>query len=322
MSTSTDHFPFLQLPGELRNQIYREVLRLRERANDGIYLLKTPDAFTKGKHGTAWTLTQVNAQLRSELLPFVHPVRWAGVAMCELARYIQTFYAFRNASPIISKEPPISNPTFLTQDAKLRVCISHKGYYQRLPDNGVDLLPVLRALEYIHSVDLSFNTWCLYRCDLAVVQKLFETWPQWRSDIAQLGVLDVTLRIKYDSKNENSSGRQSRSLTLNCKATTHTSEKKRVLALCAFVWKTGLRTLHDRGDKLTVSFVTPKTKRGQASDVMFSVFENSVKMEWVSKGVLCRARLVDDETESGYQFRVEKKHVEGKDVLRLDTPLG
>ncbi|KAF2439564.1 hypothetical protein P171DRAFT_501836 [Karstenula rhodostoma CBS 690.94] len=316
MSKSAEQFPFLELPGELRNQVYREVLRLDELPNTIVVRLKTPDSSSEGKHTTAWTLTQVNKQLRSELLPLVHPTRLAAVALCDLAGYVQTFYVFRDAGPVNSEASLNSTQTFATKDPELKIWTSRKSLHYRLPAAGVDLLPILHALEHIHNVQVSFHTWCIYNWELAITHQLHKTFSQWRADIPRLGLLDMTLRTKYDGKTQYPCGRQSSSITLQCTATKHTSQKKRVLDLCAWIWKTGLRTLHKRVNGLTIAFVTPKTKREQATEVMFSVFKNSVKMEWKCRGNYCVARLVDKKTGSG--FVVEKMSVEGKDVLRLE----
>lgn len=320
MSNHADHFPFLELPGELRNQVYREVLRLDELPNMKLMLPTTPVSSAKGTLSTAWTLTQVNKQLRSELLPLAHPTRMAAVALCDLAIYIQTFYASPYADPVKSQELLNSIQTFTTEDTRLKVWTSRQGLHHRIPATGVDFLPILHALKHIRGVKVSFHTWCVFSWELAVTHKLHKTFSRWGSEIPKLGILDMTLRTKYDDNAMRPYGRQSSSLTMQCTATKHTSERKRVLDLCAWIWTTGLRTLHERMIGLTVAFVTLKTKRGPASEVKFSVFKTSVKMEWKCQGNYCVARLVDGNTAS--RFTVEKTHVEGKDVLRLERESG
>ncbi|KAK7185667.1 hypothetical protein PSPO01_08353 [Paraphaeosphaeria sporulosa] len=156
MPNHADHFPFLQLPGELRNQVYREVYRLDE-------------------------------------IPYVKPSR----------------------------------------------------LHRRIPANGVDLLPILKTLGHIHGIE-------------------------WRSEIPELGLLNMTLRTSYDDNTIWPCGRQSSSLTLQYTATQHTSEKKHVLNLCARRRKTGLRTLHKHMGGPTIAFLTPQdeTWTGERGEVL------------------------------------------------------
>ncbi|KAL5398492.1 hypothetical protein PMIN02_001362 [Paraphaeosphaeria minitans] len=104
MSNHADCFPFLQLPGELRNQVYCNVFRLDEIPYVKLLLPETLVCSSKGTISTSWALTQVNKQLCSELLPLVHPTRFAAVALCDLADYIQTLYTFRDGFPAEAKE--------------------------------------------------------------------------------------------------------------------------------------------------------------------------------------------------------------------------
>ncbi|KAF9728825.1 hypothetical protein PMIN01_13205 [Paraphaeosphaeria minitans] len=212
MSNHADCFPFLQLPGELRNQVYCNVFRLDE-------------------------------------IPYVK---------------------------LLLPETLVCS----TEDIRLKVWTSRQGLHNRIPASGVEILPILKTLEHIHGVGVSFHTWCVFSWELAITHMLHKTFSQWRSETTKLGLLDMILRSDY---NEDT---------------------------------TGLRTLHDHVGGLTIAFITPKTKRGQASEMKFSVFKDSVKMEWTCQSNYCLARLVDSKNASG--FKVEKKHVEGNDILRLD----
>ncbi|KAL1610218.1 hypothetical protein SLS60_001883 [Paraconiothyrium brasiliense] len=281
MTAPTDHFPFLQLPGELHNQIYRKILRLDDTTNQVFALLKTPDSSTEGSFTSAWTLSQVT-QLRYELLPLVHPARIIKVTLCDLAQHAQVFYAsLKVAQHKNQLTTPSPTPLFPNHTAKLKIWTSPKGVHARLPPQGVDLLPILHALPHCHSIELGFHSWCEDNGELAILQTMHERWDTWRADISKLGVLNMHLHKAYDRKKGGWSyyGRRSSSITLRCTHTAHTSEKKRVLDLCAWIWRSGIRPVHEKVVRLRAAFVTRKTKRGQASEMVFSVFENSVKME-------------------------------------------
>ncbi|KAF1966572.1 hypothetical protein BU23DRAFT_662157 [Bimuria novae-zelandiae CBS 107.79] len=283
-------------------------------------MAKTAKYHPLTKRSTAWALTQVSRQLRSELLPLVLPERVPQVALCELAEFLQDFYhgptAEKSLPSVEDQNHPDGNVKQLHRHGYIKVWASRAGVHKRILSNGVALLPILRALAKCESLKVSFHKWCIWNWELAIIQSLHETWTHWCNDIPKLGFLDMHLRTEYGNNTGYPRNRLSSSITLNCKATAHTSEKKRVVDLARWVYKSGVRTLHQRVKGLTILFVTPKTNRGQASEVKLSVFASSMKLEWWSRGSYCVARLVDnDTTETG--FSVVKKDVIGKDVLRL-----
>ncbi|KAJ4350425.1 uncharacterized protein N0V89_009046 [Didymosphaeria variabile] len=237
MSTTTDHFPFLQLPGELRNQIYREVLRLKEPTNEFLSssLLRTPNSSTKGTFTTAWTLSQ-------------H--RMVVVVLCDLAAYAQVFYPAPKAAKLGSTQHVQLDTTFVS--TKHHALLAVEGLDARFLDQGIALLPLLHALDYTHGVELDFGPWASYERELDIVHLLHNSWATWRADITTLGILDMHLRTAYSAGDSyilfkhHPRSSNSISLTLRCTPTAHTSEKKRVRDLCAWVWKSGLARTCER----------------------------------------------------------------------------
>lgn len=315
-------FPFLKLPGEIRNQCYAEVLRLYEPPKAPFPVSKTAQKRTHAKHSAAFRLTQVCRQIRAELLPLVLAKRCPQVSLSQLAEYLQIFY--QNAQ---SKESAGHNelPLELSRPGQLTVWTSRRGLHSRLPSKGVDLLPIIEALLGCEDLRAKFHSWCIFNWELHIVETLYDFYSyatsqtknltateKWRADMARLGMQSILLQTKHGA-NGYPRGRLSSSITVTCKATKHMSEKKRVLDLAAWVFESRLRDVHKRVADLTVCFVTPKTLRGEATEVKFSVYVGSVKVEWWCRGSYCKARLVDN----GEDIWVEKKVVEGKDVLRL-----
>lgn len=307
-------FPFLKLPGEVRNKCYEEVIRLAGSPTSLLRVFKADGKHPQARRSTAWALTQVSKQIRGELLPLVLLAQTPNVALCDLTEYLQVFH--HNLSAI--KTQSITNTSERNRgddgptQSSIVVWASPLGFHERLPSDGVDLLPVLHALDQSPDILPDFHSQCIFNWELSILDRLHHSWENWRDDIVNLGILDLHLRTKDESANF-FLGRLSSSLTLRCKETMHTSEKNRVIALVKWLYKSGLRTMYTRVDQLTINFETPKTNRGQASTVKLSVYSGSIKLEWWSRGSYCKARLVEGDE----GCRVDKKMVEGKDVLRL-----
>lgn len=234
MSGHAGHFSFLQLPGELRNKVYREVLDLKEPRFMRRVLPRTECRSPEKLLPTSWTLTQVSKQLRYELLPLLHPTRSAAIALEDLADYIQTFYAFRDAGLAVAQELRPSHQVPMAERFTLFVSPSRNGFHTRIPATGVDLLPIVNNLEYIRGVDIGVYN-CVFKRLPSIILMLQETLPKWRSEICTLGIRNIVL---HDAN----SGiwKWPFCIAVKCTVTKHTSKKKRVLGLCAWMGSVGL----------------------------------------------------------------------------------
>lgn len=336
----TKRLSFLDLPGEIRNQIYNEVVRSSE--SPGAFLKmskvskvskisnvskvfkvsKVDRKHAKVKHSMAWTFTQVSKQIRVELRPLLLKARTPRVALRDFAEYINVFHC--NLS--VEKTHSAVNvgqynqgdiDAGPTQIPKVVAWISSSGVYGPLPSNGVDLLPILQALDKCPDVAPDFSSRRIFNRELAILDALYRTWKFWRGEVAKFGILEMNLTTmsilnKITDCSEYADGPLCATLMVRYKKSVHNTEEARILALANWVFMTKMRTMHERKLDLEIFFVRPKetylqpgfklsiarsgVKLSMApSGVKLTIAPSGVKMVWFN-GWKCRwATLRDDE---------------------------
>ena len=194
----TKRLSFVDLPGEIRNKIYGEVVRSSE--SPGAFLKmskvskvskvsnvsnvfkvsKVDRKHAEVKHSTAWTFTQVSKQIRVELRPLVFKARTPRVALCDFAEYINVFHGNSSVTKTRSAiDVGQCNQGDVdlgpAQIPKVIAWISSSGVYDPLPSNGVDLLPILQALDKCPDVAPDFSPQRMFSRELAILDALYRT---------------------------------------------------------------------------------------------------------------------------------------------------
>ncbi|KAJ4349503.1 uncharacterized protein N0V89_008119 [Didymosphaeria variabile] len=180
-----DIFPFLDLPGELRNRIY-DILaadanenpvgirnRLREIIKemcDRLNIRKEPKQLEHGFSHSSWGLTQVCRKIRDEYLPVLRPMRRVCVTINDLEKYMDVFV------PRLDDNMP-----FLRAPTTVEIIQN---------SDHVSPLDLHLISQWIHaSPNLNF----IFDKDLIIASQIVELFSAWNQIGQALGLRGMTL---------------------------------------------------------------------------------------------------------------------------------
>ncbi|KAF2438151.1 hypothetical protein P171DRAFT_491440 [Karstenula rhodostoma CBS 690.94] len=192
-----DVFPFLDLPGELRNRIYD---MLAEDAKENpvtihkkFFKIKVKPAarkaasrnglsvahFNFGFTNSSWGMTQVYRKIQNELIPMLRPIRRVRVAVFELDDYMEAF------NPRVDDLDPLRRTPGTIEAEQVAVAFDH--------------MPLLQVWQLIQWAQASKDLQFVFDKHLADAGVIMDSFPRWKEIGNALSIQGINLNVSPES---------------------------------------------------------------------------------------------------------------------------